>query len=103
MASMASRPAPTTPAQRRRDDALGRVRRITVYTGMGAVAFTAAASLVAATTIPGRSTGSSNADAAPTTQPGDTGDNGGVPQDGGGVQPPQPGGGGVPAAVTGGS
>lgn len=49
------RESPVKHAQRNRDEGVARLRRITVYSGLGAVALTAIVSLIAATTIPGHS------------------------------------------------
>jgi hypothetical protein len=74
-------------AQRNRDDGLERARRITLWTGAGAALLTAAASLMAATTIPGHTQAQAADSAAATAQPApDTGT--------GGTQGSQP----VPAA-----
>ncbi len=76
------RATPTTQAQRARDEGLTRVRRITWLAGLGAAAFTALASLVAATSTPGHTQTSSSPPAAvsdggtlpnPTQQPSDVG------------------------------
>jgi hypothetical protein len=86
-------------ARLRRDLGLARARRLTVYTAVGATAFTGVFALVAATSFPGRSPSS-----APAAQPGST-DNGGVTQPGLSppVQQPQPVYGGAPVAISGGS
>ena len=72
----------TTQAQRTRDEGLTRVRRITWLAGLGAAAFTAVASLIAATTTPGHiqaapappaSVSSGGALPNPTQQPSDAG------------------------------
>ena len=95
------RPTPTTEAQRARDEGLTRVRRITWLAGLGAAAFTAVASLVAATTTPGHSQTSASPPASvssggvpnPTQQPSDVGPAQGSP----------PGAGSGPVIVSGGS
>jgi hypothetical protein len=86
-------------ARLRRDLGLARARRLTVYSAVGATAFTGVFALVAATSFPGRS-----ATTAPATQPGPTG-NGGVTQPGltAPVQQPQPAYGGAPVTISGGS
>jgi hypothetical protein len=86
-------------ARLRRDLGLARARRVTVYTAVGATAFTGVLALVAATSFPGRA-----ATTTPATQPGST-DNGGGTQPGltTPVQPPQYGYGGAPVAISGGS
>ena len=86
-------------ARLRRDLGLARARRLTVYTAVGATAFTGVFALVAATSVPGRSSSS-----APATQPGST-DTGGVTQPGlsAPVQLPQQAYGGAPVAISGGS
>jgi hypothetical protein len=85
-------------ARLRRDLGLARARRLTVYSAVGATAFTAVFALVAATSLPGHTVGATAA-----TQPGTT-DNGGLAQPGFStpIQAPQYGYG-VPVAVTGGS
>jgi len=92
----------TTQAQRTRDEGLTRGRRITWLAGLGAAAFTAVASLVAATTTPGHSQTPSSPPAAvssggtlpnPTPQPSDAGPAQGSP----------PGAGSGPVVVSGGS
>jgi hypothetical protein len=85
-------------ARLRRDLGLARARRLTVYTAVGATAFTGVFALVAATSLPGHTVTTT-----PATQPGVT-DNGGVTQPGisAPIQPPQYGSG-VPVAVSGGS
>jgi hypothetical protein len=84
-------------ARLRRDLGLARARRLTIYTAVGATAFTGVFALVAATSFPGRS-----ATSAPAAQPGSTGD-GSVTQPGlsAPIQPPTYGG--APIAVSGGS
>ena len=86
-------------ARLRRDLGLARARRLTVYSAVGATAFTGVFALVAATSFPGRSPSST-----PATQPGST-DTGGVTQPGLSVpiQQPQPAYGGAPVAISGGS
>jgi hypothetical protein len=86
-------------ARLRRDLGLARARRVTVYTALGATAFTGLLALVAATSFPGRA-----ATTTPATQPGST-DNGAGTQPGltGPAQQPQPVNGGVPIAISGGS
>jgi hypothetical protein len=86
------RPTTTTQAQRTRDQGLTRVRRITWLAGLGAAAFTAVASLIAATSIPGHSQTSSSPPASvssggslpnPTQQPPDAGPAQGSPPNAG--------------------
>lgn len=86
-------------ARLRRDLGLARARRVTVYTAVGATAFTGVLALVAATSFPGRA-----ATTTPATQPGST-DNGGGIQPGftGPAQQPQYAYGGPPVAISGGS
>jgi hypothetical protein len=84
-------------ARLRRDLGLARARRLTVYTAVGATAFTGVFALVAATSFPGRS-----ATTAPATQPGTAG-NGGITQPGLSAPVQQPAYGGAPIAVSGGS
>jgi hypothetical protein len=86
-------------ARLRRDLGLARARRVTVYTAVGATAFTGVLALVAATSFPGRA-----ATTTPATQPGST-DNGGGTQPGltAPVQQPQYAYGGAPVAISGGS
>ena len=81
-----------------RDLGLARARRLTVYTAVGATAFTGVLALVAATSFPGRTA------TAPAAQPGST-DNGGNTQPGltAPIQQPQYAYGGAPVAISGGS
>ena len=84
-------------ARLRRDLGLARARRLTVYTAVGATAFTAVFALVAATSLPGHTVTTSPA------QPGVT-DNGGITQPA--ISTPillRQYGSGVPVAVSGGS
>jgi len=85
-------------ARLRRDLGLARARRVTVYSAVGATAFTAVFAIVAATSLPGHTVGTT-----PVTQPGTT-DNGGITQPGIGapIQAPQYGYG-APVTVSGGS
>jgi len=89
-------------ARLRRDLGLARARRITVTVAIGATGFTAVTALVAATSLPGHTVGSTNALAqqastgtlsSGSVQPGLTGP----------AQVPQYGYGGTPVAVSGGS
>jgi hypothetical protein len=84
-------------ARLRRDLGLARAHRLTLYTAVGATAFTAVISLVAASSLPGRSPS-----ALPAAQPNPSG---GVTQPGLNTpaQPPQYAYGGPPVAVSGGS
>ena len=87
-------------ARLRRDLGLARARRLTVYSAVGATAFTGVFALVAATSFPGRSA----ATTPPATQPGSI-SNGGITQPGLSVpvQQPHPAYGGAPIAISGGS
>lgn len=81
-------------ARLRRDLGLARARRLTIYAAVGATAFTAVITLVAATSLPGRSAPAAQSNPSTgTTQPGLN-----TP-----AQPPQYAYGGVPIAVSGGS
>ena len=86
-------------ARLRRDLGLARARRVTVYSAVGATAFTGVLALVAATSLPGHSVTT-----PPATQPGFT-DSGSITQPGlsAPILPPQYGYGGTPVAVSGGS
>ncbi|MFZ0129089.1 MAG: hypothetical protein WAL77_06675 [Candidatus Dormiibacterota bacterium] len=94
-----ARPSQLDYARLRRDHGLARARRLTVYSAVGATAFTGVFALVAATSLPGHSVTTS-----PAAQPGST-DNGGTTQPGLSppVQQPQYAYGGAPVAVSGGS
>jgi hypothetical protein len=84
-------------ARLRRDLGLARARRLTVYAGVGATAFTGVFAMVAATSHPGRSV---------TTSPAlQTGDSAGltIPGLSAPAQPPQYADGGAPAVISGGS
>jgi hypothetical protein len=86
-------------ARLRRDLGLARARRLTVYSAVGATAFTGVLALVAATSFPGHT-----ANTTPAAQPGST-DSSNAPQPGlvVPVQQPQYAYGGAPVAVTGSS
>lgn len=88
-------------ARLRRDLGLARARRLTIATAVGATELTAVIALVAATTIPGRTAGSSQQS---TTTPSE-GDSSGASQPGltGPGQLPQAVNGGVPIVISGGS
>ena len=89
-------------ARLRRDLGLTRARRITVSVAIGATGFTVVAALIAATSLPGHTVGSTNA----AGRQGSTGTlaSGSVPPGfAGPAQVPQYGYGGTPVAVSGGS
>ena len=94
-----ARPSQLESARLRRDLALARARRLTIYSAVGATAFTGVIGLMAATSLPGHSITT-----APATQPGAT-DNSGSTQPGlsAPIQQPQYAYGGAPVAVSGGS
>lgn len=86
-------------ARLRRDLGLARARRLTVYTALGATAFTGVIALVAATSFPGRTPASATA-----AEPGGNNSTGTTPP---GlvapIQQPQSAYGGTPVTISGGS
>ena len=84
-------------ARLRRDLGLARARRLTVYSAVGATAFTAVFALVAATSLPGHTVNTT-----PASQPGVTDNGSFAPGISTPIQAPQYGYG-VPVAVSGGS
>jgi hypothetical protein len=85
-------------ARLRRDLGLARARRLTVYTALGATAFTGVIALVAATSFPGRTPASA------TAQPGANNSTGTTPPDlVAPIQQPQSAYGGTPVTISGGS
>jgi hypothetical protein len=85
-------------ARLRRDLGLARARRITLLVAVGAAGFTAVLTLIAATTVPGRSTPPTSSDTSGVANPGSV-----QPNLSGPGQLPQAVNGGAPAAVSGGS
>jgi hypothetical protein len=95
------RPSLYEAARLHRDAALSRFRKLTIFAGLGALGLTAAASLIAATTIPGRNLAAQPPAASNPgpSAPDDQSQQGFVPPN----QLPQPASGDAPSAVSGGS
>ncbi len=90
-------------ARRRRDLSLVLRRRLTLYAGVGAVGLTAAFTLLAATTIPGKSTPTTEVPAATQDPSVNLPSAGGQPAFNVPTELPQSGFPGRPAAISGGS